>query len=322
MKKTMLKKGEAKNFSFNYDLSSLPEYSSYGDDMLIKAFLGLTLPKYSSVRPNLKGTTEKVGFVTNDVILQDLACGFDPTGDTVQNVVTVNLCNKKVNQQLCPYSLYDTYLSQYLSDSNFQESVPFEEVILTDIANRTANQIELQLWRNTTATGATVYNSQCFDGVLALVTTGNGATHVAYSGANATNGLDVFTAYYQALPENILHRDDLVIYCGFSDYRALVASMRNNSFINLFTDNTYSATEGSDWGVVLPASNCRVIPTQGLTGLSKIVAGPAGYVMVGMNAEMMTQKAMYDPFEDIVKLNLHATYGVGVFSVDSFVLAD
>jgi hypothetical protein len=44
--------------------------------------------------------------------------------------------------------------------------------------------------------------------------------------------------------------------------------------------------------------------------------------MVGMNAEMMTQKAMYDPFEDIVKLNLHATYGVGVFSVDSFVVAN
>lgn len=98
----MYKKGEVKNFAFNYDLSSLPEYSSYGDDMLIKAFLGLTLPKYSSVRPNLKGTTEKVGFVTNDVILQDLACGFDPTGDTVQNVVTIDLCNKKVNQQLCP----------------------------------------------------------------------------------------------------------------------------------------------------------------------------------------------------------------------------
>jgi hypothetical protein len=124
MKKTMLKKGEAKNFSFNYDLSNLPQYESYGDDMLIKAFLGLTLPKYSSVRPNLKGTTELVGFVTNDVILQDLSCGFDPSGNTTQDVVEVKLCNKKVNQQLCPYSLYDTYLSQYLTDSNFQESVP------------------------------------------------------------------------------------------------------------------------------------------------------------------------------------------------------
>jgi hypothetical protein len=323
MEKKYFKKGEAKNFSFNYDLTNLPEYSSYGDDMLIKAFLGLTLPKYSSVRPNLKGTTEKVGFVTNDVILQDLACGFDPTGDTVQNVVTVNLCNKKVNQQLCPYSLYDTYLSQFLSDSNFQETIPFEEVILTDIANRTANQIELQLWRNTTATGATPYNGQCFDGVLALVTTGNGATHVAYTAATASNGLDVFTSYYQAIPENVLHRDDLVIYCGYADFRALVSSMRNNSYINLFDFSKGELSDGaSDWGVILPATNVRVIPTQGLTGQGTVIAGPAQYIMVGMNAEMMTQKAMYDPFEDIVKLNLHATYGVGVFSVDSFVVAN
>lgn len=322
MEKKHFKKGEVASFSFNYDLAALPTYNSYGDDMLIKAFLGLTLPKYSSVRPNLKGTTEKVGFVTNDVILQDLSCGFDPSGDTVQNVVTINLCNKKVNQQLCPYSLYDTYLSQYLTDANFQESVPFEEVILTDIANRTANQIELQLWRNTTATGGTIYNNQCFNGVTALITTGNGATHVTYTAATASNGLDVFTTYYQNIPENVLHRDDLVIYCGFSDYRALVASMRNNSFINLFTDPTGSATEGQDWGVVLPASNCRVVPTQGLTGQGKVYAGPAQYIMIGMNAEMMTQRALYDPFEDIVKLNLHATYGVGVFSVDSFVVAN
>jgi len=321
MEKKFHKKGEVASFNFNYDLSNLPTYNSYGDDMMIKAFLGLTLPKYSSVRPNLKGTTEKVGFVTNDVILQDLSCGFDPTGDTVQNVVTIDLCNKKVNQQLCPYSLYDTYLSQYLTDANFQESVPFEQVILEDIANRTSNQIELQLWRNSTATGSTVYDNQCFDGVIRLITSGNGATQITYTAATASNGLDVFSTYYQNIPENVLHRDDLVIYCGYSDYRALVASMRNNSYINLFTDPTGVATEGSDWGVILPGSNVRVVPTQGLTGQGKVYAGPAQYIMIGMNAEMMTQKALYDMFEDIIKLNLHATYGVGVFSVDSWLVA-
>ena len=98
--------------------------------------------------------------------------------------------------------------------------------------------------------------------------------------------------------------------------------MRNNSYINLFTDPTGSGTEGSDWGVVLPASNCRVVPTQGLTGQGKVFAGAAQYIMIGMNAEMMTQRAMYDPFEDIVKLNLHATYGVGVFDVSSWLRAD
>lgn len=311
---------EKKNLKFNYDLSSLPTYNSYGSDMLIKSILGLTLPKYSTIRPNLKGTTEKVGFVTNDVILQDLSCGFDPTGDTTQNLVTIDLCNKKVNQQLCPYDLYDTYLSQMLSDDNFQESVPFEEVILTDISNRIANQVEKQLWNNTIATGETIYNSACFDGVGALITSGNGATQIAYSAATSANGLDVFTAIYENIPANVLHRDDLVIYTSYANYRGLVASMRNSSFVNLFTLDSAGAAQGEEWSLILPGTNVRVIPTVGLDGVSAYYAGPASYYMVGMNSEIMTVKSVYDPFEDIVKIQAHVTYGIGVFDVASFAI--
>jgi hypothetical protein len=306
-----------KKFSFNYDLSALPTYNSYGSDMLIKSILGLTLPKYSTIRPNLKGTTEKVGFVTNDVILQDLSCGFDPTGNTVQNLVTIDLCNKKVNQQLCPYDLYDTYLSQSLSNANFQESVPFEEVILTDISNRIANQVEKQLWNNTVASGGT-YGSACFDGVGALITSGNGATQIAYTAATASNGLDVFTKIYENIPSNVLHRDDLVIYTSYANYRGLVSSMRNSSYVNLFTMDSAGAAEGEEWSLVLPGTNVRVIPTVGLDGVSAYYAGPASYYMVGMNSEIMTVKSIYDVFEDIVKIQAHVTYGIGVFDVASF----
>jgi len=308
-----------KKFSFNYDLSNLPTYNSYGSDMLIKSILGLTLPKYSTIRPNLKGTTEKVGFVTNDVVLQDLSCGFDPTGDTVQNLVTIDLCNKKVNQQLCPYDLYDTYLSQSLSNANFQESVPFEEVILTDISNRIANQVEKQLWNNTVASGGT-YGSACFDGVGALITSGNGATQISYSASTASNGLDVFTAIYESIPSNVLHRDDLVIYTSYANYRGLVSSMRNSSYVNLFTMDSAGAAQGEEWSLILPGTNVRVIPTVGLDGVSAYYAGPASYYMVGMNSEIMTVKSMYDPFEDIVKIQAHVTYGIGVFDVASFAI--
>lgn len=316
------KKGEVANFSFNYDLSNLPTYNSYGDEMMIKAFLGLTTPSVCSVRPNLHGTTEKVGFVTNDIVLQDISCGFNPTGDTVQNLVTIDLCNKKLNQNLCPYSLYDTYLSQYLSNDNFQDSVPFEESILTDISNRVADKVELALWKNTTATGDTEYNSQCFDGISALITSGAGATQIAFSAITANNALDIFTSLYEAIPQNSLNRDDLVIFCGYDHFRALTSSMRNNSYINLFDFSKGEMQQGpASWGVMLPATNVRVVPTQGLTGVNKLVAGPAGYILIGFNAEAMTIKSMYDPFEDVVRINLHTTYGVGVFDVAAFAIA-
>jgi len=309
---------EKKNrFSFNYDLSALPTYNSYGTDMLIKSILGLTLPKYATIRPNLKGTTEKVGFVTNDVILQDLSCGFNPTGDTTQSLVTIDLCNKKVNQQLCPTDLYDTYLSQMLSNDAFQESVPFEEVILTDISNRIANQVEKQLWQNTVASGGT-YGSACFDGVGALIVSGNGATQISYTASTASNGLDVFTTIYENIPANVLHRDDLVIFTSYANYRGLVSSMRNSSYVNLFQLDSAGAAQGEEWSLVLPGTNVRVIPTVGLEGVSAYYAGPASYYMVGMNSEIMEVRSIYDPFENIVKIQGMVTYGLGIFDVASF----
>jgi len=308
-----------KKFEFSYDLSQLNTwYLENANEMFIKTILGEVLPKYGTIRPNIRGT-EQVGVMTNDVIFQngDL-CGFSPTGDTTISQVTIETCSRKINQSLCPYTLYDYYLTQRLSSSNFQEEVPFAELLTQDVSNRAADEIEKQLWRNTKATGATQYNSACFDGVLSLVTTGNGATQISYTAATSTNALQVFSQLYVNLPVNVVHRDDLTIFCSYADYRGLVASMRNNSFVNLFTMDTAGTTSGQDWVLMLPGTNVKVIPTVGLDGVNAYYAGASGYYMVGMNNEIMTVKSIYDPFEDIVKIQAHVTYGLGIFDPSSF----
>ena len=314
-----------KNEKFAYNLSELDVWiDQNATDMLIKSILGEVLPRYATIRPNIKGT-QQVGFLTNDIYLQDGSCGFNASGQTNIDQVTIETCNKKVNQSLCAYDLYDYFLSQRLSNSNFQESVPFEELVIQDISNRIADSVEKQLWRNTTATGATEYNSQCFNGALALVTSGNGATSVVYTAATSTNGLDVFSAYYEKIPVNVLHRNDLVMFCSYADYRGLVASMRNSSYVNLFSFDDASAAKGQEWSVMLPGTNVRIIPTQGLDGQTAVIGGPASYFMVGMNATDnggIEIKGMYDPYEDIVKIFARLVYGLGVFSVDSFFRAD
>lgn len=314
-----------KNEKFSYNLSNLSVWvDENATDMLIKSILGEVLPRYATIRPNIKGT-QQVGFLTNDVIFQDGSCGFNASGDTTISQVTIQTCNKKVNQSLCAYDLYDYFLSQRLSNSNFQESVPFEELIITDISHRIADKIEKELWRNTTATGETEYTNACFDGVLAQVTEANGAIQVDYSAATSSNGLEVFSTYYENIPANVLHRNDLVAFCSYADYRGLVASMRNSSYVNLFAFDDASAAKGQEWSVMLPGTNVRVIPTQGLDGQDAVVVGPASYFMVGMNATEnggIEIKGLYDPYEDIVKILARMVYGLGVFSVDSFVIAN
>jgi hypothetical protein len=40
--------------------------------------------------------------------------------------------------------------------------------------------------------------------------------------------------------------------------------------------------------------------------------------MVGMNAEFMEVRSIFDPFDNIVKIHAGVTYGLGVFDVASF----
>jgi len=314
-----------KKFEFSYDLSQLNTWSlENANEMFIKTILGEVLPKYGTIRPNIRGT-EQVGVMTNDVIFQngDL-CGFNASGDTTISQVTIETCSRKINQSLCPYTLYDYYLTQRLSSSNFQEEVPFAELLTQDISNRAADEIEKQLWRNTKSTGSTQYNSACFDGVLSLVTTGNGATQISYTAATSTNALEVFSTLYVNLPVNVVHRDDLTIFCSYADYRNLVQDMVNKSYINLFDFNSKRAAEGETWALMLPATNVRVVPTQGLDGQDAMLIGPSSYYQIGFNATEnggIELKQVYDPYEDVVKVMARMVYGLGIFDVGAFAIA-
>jgi hypothetical protein len=79
-----------KKFEFSYDLSQLQTWSlENANDMFIKTILGETLPRYATIRANIRGT-EQVGVMTNDIVFQsgDL-CGFNPSGDTTISQVTI-----------------------------------------------------------------------------------------------------------------------------------------------------------------------------------------------------------------------------------------
>jgi len=310
-----------KRFEFDYDLSNLSVWvKEEAQDMLIKDVLGTTLPRYSSIRGNIRGD-EKVGFMTNDLVFQDgKSCGFNSTGDTIVDQVLIQTCTEKINMELCPYTLYDYYLSQALSQSNFQESVPFEEALVSDISNRMANHMETKLWQSTT--GGTPCD---FPGVLSLITTGNGATSLTYSAVTSSNGVDYLAEIAAAIPSNVSHRNDLAIFVSYSDYKNFVQALRKSSQLNLYSFDDGGVQTGAEWTAFVPGTNIAVIPTQGLDGQSKIVAGPTSYYQVGLNTidnNGMEIRAFYDEGVDTIKVIGRMTYGIGIFDIASFVIAE
>lgn len=309
-----------KNFNFDYDLTGLSVWTKENaDEILLQEVLGLTLPRYASVRGNIRGT-EKVPFMTNSLVFQDgKSCGFNASGNTVIDQVLIETATEKINMELCPYELYDYFLSQRLRATNFQEEVPFEAQLIQDISSRMANQMETKLWQ------ASKLGGDDFDGVLNLVTTGNGATVVTYTAITASNGVDVMAAVAAAIPSNVVHRDDLAIAVSYADYRNYVQALRNSSQLNLFAFDDGGVQAGSEFVAMVPGTRIAVVPTIGLDGQSKMIAGPMSYIQVGMNStdnNGMTIRSFYDEGEDVIKVIGRTTYGVGIFDIPSFVSAE
>ena len=306
-----------KSFKFDYDLTALSTYTrEVADEMLLKEVLGLTLPRYASVRANIRGT-EKVPFMTNELFFQDgKSCGFNSSGTTTIDQVLIDTTTEKVNLELCPYELYDVFLTESLRQSNFQESVPFEAQLVQDVANRMGNRMETQLFQATTSVGG-------FDGVDALSVTGNGANQITYTAITSSNGVDVMAAVVENIPSNVIHRTDLGILVNYSDYRAYVQALRNSSQLNLFSFDDANAQAGAEFMVMVPGTRIPVIPSVGVPA-NTIYAGPLSYIQVGMNTtddNGMTIRAFYVEAEDVVKVIGRMTYGVGIFDIASLVVA-
>ena len=301
-----------KKLDFSYDLSGLNAWSNErADEMLLKSVLGATTPRYARIYPNMKGTSMKVGVMANTPVWQDgLSCGLTPSATTEITQVEVVGCYKTSRANNCGNELREYFLSQALTNSLFQENIPFEELFIQDLTTRSADFMEVQLWQG----------SSCFDGsgIIEQVSASgvSGGTYVALTTSNAITQLNNLVLN---IPSSIQRRTDLAIFMSFADYRAFIAALADSSSMNLFTlgDESGLSTETT---IFLPGSNIAVVPTQGLDGQSTIVLGPTQNILMGVAADDgMEVRVQYDPFEDNVASLTKVGFGVGLHEPDKFV---
>ena len=301
-----------KKLDFSYDLSGLNAWSNErADEMLLKSVLGATTPRYARIYPNMKGTSMKVGVMANTPVWQDgLSCGLTPSATTEITQVEVVGCYKTSRANNCGNELRQYFLSQALTNSLFQENIPFEELFIQDLTTRSADFMEVQLWQG----------SSCFggNGIIEQVSSSgvSGGTYVSLTTSNAITQLNNLVLN---IPSSIQRRSDLAIFMSFADYRAFIAALADSSSMNLFTlgDESGLSTETT---IFLPGSNIAVVPTQGLDGQSKIILAPTQNILIGVAADDgMEVRVQYDPFEDNVASLTKVGFGVGLHEPDKFV---
>jgi hypothetical protein len=301
--------------AFAYDVATIGGYvDQVGGELLSKALIGATTPKYVNVRLGIKGT-QALNLLNSTAFFQDGTCGWSPSGTTTYTQHNITTCAEKYNEALCYKDLYDTYQSMLMAPGQTQESVPFEQQIADLKVKQIQQRIEQQLWQNTTAGGG------CFNGFKLLISTSTGNTFasavqnvsgVTFSSSAAYgvsgNPITEVDLLINGLDDNAMSREDLRVFMSYANFRLYVQALTRANFFQNYIGSTditgmMEATH--------PNTNVKVIPTIGLNGSNQVTIGPAEYMVVGFDLLSDHEKLVIWYSKDFDELRLRANYNYG-----------
>jgi len=301
-----------KRENFSYDVSSIGSYvDQVGGELLAKALIGATTPKYVNVRLGIKGT-QALNLLNSNIVFQAGECGWDPPTGTTTTFTQRNIttCAEKYNEALCYQDLFDTYQSMLMKPGQTQESVPFEQQIADLKVKQIQQRIEQKLWSATTGGG------DCFDGFKALIVTGttgvansSGSTFdnsVAYGSAG--NPITEVDKLINVLSDDAMSREDLRVFMSYANFRLYVQALTKANF---FSNYIGSSEITGNMEAVHPNTNVKVVPTIGLNASNKVTIGPAEYMVVGFDLLSDHEKLVIWYSKDFDELRLRANYNYG-----------
>jgi len=226
----------------------------------------------SAAALNLMDTDANIGSGT--------VCGWSATGNTsfTQRNITVGVM--KIQESLCPRSLEQYWMQSQLTAGSTYDGVPFEQAFSEQKALRIAEALENAIWQG----------NSYFSGVNQLLNAASGSTVLANAssttwnpvsasvGITSLNVISIFDKVYNDIPQAILTRNDLVIFCGWNNFRTLIGAMKSQTGVMY---NQVDLQGLADGDIIYPGTNVRIVAVPGLTSTNRIVATYLGNLFYG-----------------------------------------
>ena len=199
------------------------------------------------------------------------SCGWNPTDGVALSQRILKPTFLKVNQVFCDKDLLKKWASYEVKLAAGREQLPFEEKFMEEIANAINESIEKLVWQ-----GDSSHTNEP-DGFLKILETG-GSGVVSVTWSAGTTAYNKIKAVYNAIPANIIDKEDTVIFVGEETYREFIQELVAANLYHFSPD--YKAGE-----YMVPGTSIRVIAVNGLNGTGKIVAGRLSNFFYGVGAE-------------------------------------
>ena len=199
------------------------------------------------------------------------SCGFNPTDGVALSQRILKPTFLKVNQVFCDKDLLKKWASYEVKLAAGREQLPFEEKFMEEISNAISESIEKLVWQ-----GDSSHTNEP-DGFLKILeTVGSGVVSATWSAG--TTAYNKIKTVYNAIPANIIDKEDTVIFVGEETYREFIQELVAANLYHFSPD--YRAGE-----YMVPGTSIRVIAVNGLNGTDKIVAGRLSNFFYGVGAE-------------------------------------
>lgn len=199
------------------------------------------------------------------------SCGWNATEGVALSQRILKPTFLKVNQVFCDKDLLKKWASYEVKLAAGREQLPFEEKFMEEIANAINESIEKLVWQ-----GDSSHTNEP-DGFLKILeTVGSGVVSATWTAG--TTAYNKIKTVYNAIPANIIDKEDTVIFVGEETYREFVQDLVAANLYHFSPD--YKAGE-----YMVPGTSIRVIAVNGLNGTGKIVAGRLSNFFYGVGAE-------------------------------------
>jgi len=297
----------AERMNFDFDTSGLGAYVDDNSDELFRraVTVGRTLGLIR-IQEDVKGSARIK--LLNDSITYQAADDCSMTADgnsTVLTNKTITTVKQGFYKTFCQDDLsgFWTRLALKGGAAAENEELIFEQELMEYILELHASKLDAEIWQGDDS-GADLFDgfATMLDADAAVIQANPGTV----TAMTASNAYAQFLAVARALPEEIMEKEDVRIFCNMSYFNMLKD--------DLFSQNLFHAAVANeqDNTMILPATGIRIEQVSGLSGSTGMYAGRSQDFIFGTALESDTGSVemWYDKDDDLIKIRAKFYAGV------------
>jgi hypothetical protein len=288
-------------------VSSITDYVKANENQLLgKAVIGGKTASLLNLQTGVKGSAY-LNLLTADPTIQAGGCSWDAAGTTTVTRRKIETGQMRINTTFCDKDLYTTSMQYGVRVAAGQKSLPFEEEFVAQNVAGVQKKVEEILWRGDSE-GTTSTHLDLADGFIKIIGAASGVVDATVSGKTlAANTLDVIDAIVAGIPNEIIDRNDLVVFVGIEIYRKAVKAWQDSNLYHFVPANLEGSLE-----TIIPGTNIKLVGVHGLTSQNKAYASYAENMYLGTDMAGDYEKFMFWYSEDNSEYRLKIEFNLGV----------